>query len=341
MYNQRTASWSRRKFLATTALAGTGAFFGLQAEGLSAEPPPETRTLRILLDPGVCGNGAKFIAEEFLRGEGFTELQYVQGKGGRYDEDFLIAGKADLMSGFVGRHIMRVDGGNPIVILAGLHAGCYELFGTDQVLSIRDLKGKRVAVTQLTTGRHILLAIMAAQVGLDPRKDINWVTDPTEKSIQLFANRKIDAFMAYPLEPQELRARKIGHVVMNMMMDRPWSQYFCCMVAGNRQFVRKNPVATKKALRALFHGCDISAREPERAARVLVEKGFAKNYEYALDAMKEVGYSKWREYDPEDTLRFNALRMNEIGMIKSSPQKIIAQGTDWRFLRELKKELRT
>jgi NitT/TauT family transport system substrate-binding protein len=26
-------------------------------------------------------------------------------------------------------------------------------------------------------------------------------------------------------------------------------------------------------------------------------------------------------------------------MIKSSPQKLIAQGTDWRFLNELKKEL--
>ena len=28
------------------------------------------------------------------------------------------------------------------------------------------------------------------------------------------------------------------------------------------------------------------------------------------------------------------------GMIKSTPQKVIAQGTDWRFLNELKKELK-
>ena len=33
--------------------------------------------------------------------------------------------------------------------------------------------------------------------------------------------------------------------------------------------------------------------------------------------------------------------MNEVGMIKTSPQKILAQGTDWRFLKELKKELKT
>ena len=54
----------------------------------------------------------------------------------------------------------------------------------------------------------------------------------------------------------------------------------------------------------------------------------------------KMAFTAWRDYDPEDTLRFYALRLNEIGMIKSSPQKIIAQGTDWRFLRELKKELK-
>jgi NitT/TauT family transport system substrate-binding protein len=339
MKSQSDYHWSRREFLKGVTLAGTGALLGLAPESIAAEPP-ETNKLTILLDPGPCGTAPKLMAEDSLRGEGFTDLQYVLGKGGRADEELLASGKIDLMTGFVGRHILRLDGGDPTVILAGLHAGCYELFGTDQILSIRDLKGKRVAVTQLTSGRHVLFALMAAQVGLDPRNDINWVTEPAAKSIQLFAERKIDAFMAFPLEPQELRAKKIGRVVINMMMDRPWSQYFCCMIAANREFVRKNPVATKRALRLILHAADTCAREPERAARILVDKGFAKNYEYALDAMKEIAYGKWRDYDPEDTMRYYALRLQEVGMIKSSPQKIIAQGTDWRFLREIKREIK-
>lgn len=339
MKSQTDNHWSRREFLKSMTLTGTGTLLGLASESIAAEPP-ETNKLTILLDPGPCGTAPKLMAQDSLRGEGFTDLQYVVGKGGRPDEELLASGKIDLMTGFVGRYILRLDGGDATVILAGLHGGCYELFGTDQVLSIRDLKGKRVAVTQLTSGRHLLFALMAAQVGLNPHKDINWITEPAAKSIQLFAERKIDAFMAFPLEPQELRAKKIGRVVINMMMDRPWSQYFCCMVAGNREFVRRNPVATKRALRAILRAADVCAREPERAARVLMDKGFAKNYEYALDAMKEIAYVKWREYDPEDTMRFYALRMQEVGMIKSSPQKIIAQGTDWRFLKELKKELK-
>ena len=160
--------------------------------------------------------------------------------------------------------------------------------------------------------------------------------------MRLLADGKIDGFWAAPPDVQEFRARKIGHVLVNSMMDRPWSQYFCCLVAANRDFVQKNPVATKRALRAILKSADVCAREPERSARFLVDKGYTKNYDLALEAMKEMGmaYGKWREYDPEDTVRFYALRLHEIGMVKSSPQKIIAQGTDWRFLKELKKELK-
>jgi NitT/TauT family transport system substrate-binding protein len=158
--------------------------------------------------------------------------------------------------------------------------------------------------------------------------------------MRLLAEEKIDAFLGFPPDPQELRARKIGHVVVNSAADRPWSQYFCCMVASSREFVRKHPVAAKRALRAILKATDVCALEPERAARSLVDKGLVKNYDYALQTMQDVPYNRWREYNPEDTVRFYALRLHEAGMIKSSPQKIIAQGADWRFFNELRKELK-
>jgi NitT/TauT family transport system substrate-binding protein len=45
--------------------------------------------------------------------------------------------------------------------------------------------------------------------------------------------------------------------------------------------------------------------------------------------LSELPYDKWREYDAEDTVRFYALRLRDAGLIKSSLQKIIADGTDW------------
>ena len=109
---------------------------------------------------------------------------------------------------------------------------------------------------------------------------------------------------------------------------------------GNREFVRKHPVATKRALRAILKATDLCALEPDRAAQIIVEKGFATNYDYALQTMQEIPYNRWREYDPEDTVRFYALRLHEVGDHQEHPQKIIAQGTDWRFFNELKKELK-
>ena len=92
--------------------------------------------------------------------------------------------------------------------------------------------------------------------------------------MQLFAEGKIDAFLGFPPEPQELRARKIGHVVVNSAVDRPWSQYFCCMLARQRGVRPRHPVATKRVARAILKAADLCARRPERAAQQLVDGGF-------------------------------------------------------------------
>jgi NitT/TauT family transport system substrate-binding protein len=282
----------------------------------------------------------QFVAEELLRTEGFNEIQYVEKIAGPQAFAALATGEGDLGRGVTLAWITQMDAGSSIVLLAGLHVGCYELFGTGTVRSVRDLKGKTVSVPGLRSGAHLLLASMAAYVGLDPNNDIKYLTLPFTESMHLLDDGKIVGFMAFPPEPQELRAKKIGRVIVNTITDRPWSRYFRCSIAGNREYVWKNPVATKRVLRAILKASDICAREPERVARLLTEKVYAARFDYALDAMKQVPYGKWRNYDLEDTVRFYSLRLREAGIIKSTPQKIISQGTDWRIFRELKKELK-
>ena len=85
---------------------------------------------------------------------------------------------------------------------------------------------------------------------------------------------------------------------------------------------------------------DVCASEPEQSAQFLVDQGYTKRYDHALQVMKKLPYGQWREYSAEDTLRFYALRLNEVGMLRSTPQKLLAQGTDWRFFNELKNELK-
>ena len=94
-------------------------------------------------------------------------------------------------------------------------------------------------------------------------------------------------------------------------------------------------------LRAIFTAADECTSNPERAARLMVDRGYAAHYEYALQALRAIRYSDWREFDPEDTIRFFSLRLNESRMIESSPRKIIDEGTNWRFLEEIKRESKT
>jgi NitT/TauT family transport system substrate-binding protein len=139
-----------------------------------------------------------------------------------------------------------------------------------------------------------------------------------------------------------MRERKLGHVILKTSVDLPWAHYYCCMLAGSNAFVERNPVATKRALRALLRAVDFCLTDPEAAASIVVAGGLGSRDDYVRQAFgSEVLYDKWREYDPEDSLRFYALRLQETGIIEADPQTIIANGTDWRFLEELKRELKT
>ena len=331
---------TRRNFLAGVSAAGAAGFPGSR-RALADEGPPETTTLRLRREPGFICSAPTYVAEDLLRAEGFTDIRYVPAQAGLSVTHMISRGDIDFTLFTAVHAAFRLDAGVPITVLAGVHPGCFELFVHGPIRTVTGLKGKKVGINVLGGPDHLYLAMMVANVGLDPQKDINWaMTDDRTSTMELFVEGEIDAFLASVPEPQELRARNIGRVILNTTTDKPWSQYLCCMAVGNREFVHEHPIATKRYLRAVLKANDICAAEPERTARRLVDGGFAERYDYALQTLTELPYGSWRAFDPEDSMRFYALRLHEVGMITSSPNAIIADGTDWRFLNELKRELK-
>ena len=339
---------SRRQFLQAAGGLGLTAAGMALLEACGANPASptavtdtlETTTIRIPLANTVSICVAPlFVAEDFLKAEGFTNVQYVNSAGVDLSVESLVSGTDDMTMQFSGPIILNLDARKALTILSGIHVGCFELFGSVRVNQIGDLKGKTIAVAQLGGAQHIFLASILANVNIDPTKDVSWTALPLDQMKQLFIGGQIDAFLAFPPVAQEFRAKNIGHVLVNSMMDAPWSQYFCCMATFSRDFVQTKPVATKRALRALLKATDATALHPEQAAKLMVDKGFATNYDYALQAMKDIPYNRWRQYNPEDTIRFYALLLHGVGMVKSTPDEIIQKGTDWRFLNELKAEM--
>src|ERR1051326_4964421 len=324
-------SQTRRRFLTNLAWAGarTSAVAGLLSRpSLAAEPAPETPTVRFGKIPVICF-APQYVCEELLRAEGFTDIRYVDADVQQLPQD-LGRGKYDFATSVTPQHIAALDTGTPITLVSGVHAGCYELFGHDGIRTIRDLKGKRIG----TIAAADLIEMMAGYVGLDPKKDLTIVGDIMAKPLDQFVEGRLDAYMGLPPEPQVLHARGFRHPIVRTAVDPPWSQYFCCALAANREFVSKHPAATKRVIRAMLKAADLCATEPERMARFLVDRGYTEQYEYALQTLNENPYGRWRDYDAEDSVRFYALRQHELGIIKKTPQKIIADGTDWRFLNE-------
>ena len=345
MKEQQPNSWNRRDFITSSFAVGAGAYLGflISPPMAAAEPPPETTTLKLRVWKPACW-APIYVAETLLRAEGFTDIQYVWAPGGQKETlQILKDGGVDLSPSFSALDMFNMEKqGLPLKFLAGLHVGCYGLIGSERVKSVRDLKGKTVWTGSLeNNGPHIFFKTIVAYVGLDPVEDVTYAWVSKDEAVRLFTDGKIDAFMSFAPGPQELKYKKIGRVLVDTNVDRPWSQYFCCMVSGHNEFIEKYPVATKRALRALLQGNDICHRNPELMARTLVERKVrtTAEYNYIVQAAKDIPYHKWREYDPEETIRFYALRLREVGMIKSNPQEFIAKNTDWRYLTELKNEL--
>ena len=319
---------TRRDFVRAASAAGALSL----APGVFAADRKIETTRIVIGEGGAICTSPSYVAEHLLKAEGFKEVEFLPAAN---------RAKGDFAFAYGPTWLEWIDGGAPLVIVAGLHPGCIEIFGAKDIRSLRDLRGKVVAESGRGTGPRTLVSTMLSYVGLDPRKDIEWRKEPSlDQAARLLEEGKIQAFVGVPPEPQHLRARNVGNVSLNTTTDRPWSQHMCCMIAANRDFVRKNPVATKRALRAFLKASDLCASEPERASSLVAGLRPEMNPKLLQQVYRELPYRAWRELSSEGTVQFFALRLSETGMVKSNAQKLVSQATDWRFLNELKKELK-
>lgn len=219
---------------------GGAAGLGLLSVGwAAAEPPPETRRIRLPRFPGdVAYASPMWIGSELLRAEGFDDVQYAL--IGDFDSlGAVSAGRTDFDTADPLSLLLQLDVGQPLVGLGGIHGGCFELFGTNGIRTIRDLKGRRFG--HAGADRKAFVSAMLGHVGLDSRKSVTFVDTSGLDGVRLLADGKIDAYLGFPPEPQQMLAAKIRVSIVNTMIDRPWSQYFCSMATGHRNLLSGTP----------------------------------------------------------------------------------------------------
>lgn len=335
------------------ALAGGGLLAACEQRpsviASQALPPPETTTVRLVT---YACDAPLWLAKEFLLEEGFTDVQFVDWPG--FTRDWVIKGAADFGPGHPEEVVAAVDAGVPIVALAGIHSGCQEFWAAPGITSIRDLRGKRIGVFAKSTVDQFFgfFATTLAYVGIDPLKDVNFfeVDGAYPELMKAFQDGRSDAFVAAAEGAAVLRRspRVPSTKILDQSVDKPWSQYVCCMLVANRDWTRKNPIATKRVTRAVMRAADATVKDRPRAAREGVARrvqglpGFSTitDVEILSETIAMPSYD-WRELDPEETMRFFALKLGDVKLVKSTPQQIITQGADVAYLRQLQKEMTT
>ncbi len=310
------------------------------ANAPDADGPLETTAIRLYSLPPANCIAAMYMAEPFLRDEGFTDIQYPAHSPKDVFTRFA-EGQSDFGMTYPAIVMPMIADGAPIVMLGGAHLGCWQVVATGDIKTMRDFKGKTVSIIGPRFTDGIFMAMTLGNVGLDINKDVKVVNYPPSEYARLLSAGEIDGVVAVAPISTELRAKGIGHVVVDSIADAPWSNYYCCGPIVRRGWMEKHPVATKRALRALLKGADVVAKDPEGTARHMVDRKYTNNFDYTCDLLKELPYNVWRDYDPDDSVRFYALRLKEAGILKSTPDEMLKQGTDFRYFRQLRQELQS
>jgi len=184
-----------------------------------------------------------------------------------------------------------MDAGAPITLSGGVHPGCFELFANENIRSITDLKGKSVGV-RAWVSQHSFLAVSQLCRLDPPRTSMDTRQRQTIGALRRRKDRCVPGFSR--------SRRNCGPADRSCdrhsTLDRPWSQYFCCMLAGNADSSATIRPRPSVVLRAILKRLT-SASRTQASRATGFGWGVTASYEYALQTMKEVPYQV-REYDP-------------------------------------------
>lgn len=299
---------------------------------------PETATIR--LTAAAC-DAPIMAAERFLRDEGFTDVQITDAAA----LPALTGGKADLGQLFSTPLAAAVDTGKPVVGLAGMHAGCAEVWAPQRIASLKDLRGQTIVVRAKSADdlAYTFLAIALKNAGVDP-KDVSFVVHADADPTKAYLEGRSDAVFVTTTAAVGLRANSAnkGHVIVDQAMDKPWSEQDCCILCANAEWARANPIAAKRAVRAVLRAADSMGADRADAVKIATDKGLfggAKNYE-AVRAAANMVPLDWRALDPGRSVRFHGQLMVDVGLLKITADDAATRGTDLRIFRELKSDLK-
>jgi NitT/TauT family transport system substrate-binding protein len=331
-----------RRGVATAAAITAGPFLAACAPASAPPPaatlpPPETTSIRLT---AVACDSAIYAAERYLREEGFSDV----GISDAVTAPALAAGTADLGWSFPPQLFGAVQSGQKVVVLGGLHPGCAEIWAQPGISSVKDLKGRTIVVQAKTLANvpYAYMAMVLKQAGVDP-KDVNFVVQADANPNALYFDGKNDAVFVAQAAAVALKANPAnkGKLIHSQVMDEPWKSTNCCFIIASEQWARANPIAAKRAMRAIYRTADTLPADRADAAKLATDKGLfggAPALANVRGAANMVPLD-WRASDPEKSLRFYVPLLRDAGLLTASTDDLV-KALDLKIFKELSTELK-
>jgi NitT/TauT family transport system substrate-binding protein len=208
-------------------------------------------------------------------------------------KDGLGLGRFDATHTLVAYVLKPIEQGLDVKLTGGIHKGCLRVQAGVKtgIKSVEDLRGKRIATSNMGSPPFIFTNRVLAAHGMDPAADVKWVVFPADAQMLALDNGQIDAVCdSEPIGTLMLNSGKVRTLVEEAR-DPPYNDEYCCVVSLSGKFAARDPAAAAKVTRALLKGTAWVHVNPTAAIKLSVDKQYmGSTVEFNSAAISKLSY---------------------------------------------------
>lgn len=208
-------------------------------------------------------------------------------------KDGLGLGRFDATHTLVAYVLKPIEQGLDVKLTGGIHKGCLRVQAglKTNIHSVEDLRGKRIATSNMGSPPFIFTNRVLAAHGMDPATDVKWVVYPADAQMLALDNGQIDAVCdSEPIGTLMLKSGKVRNIIQESN-DPPYNDEYCCVVSLSGRFAAENPAAAAKVTRALLKAAAWVRVNPTAAVKMAVEKQYlGSTVEFNAAAISKLSY---------------------------------------------------
>lgn len=271
----------------------------------------------------------------FYEAEGLKEgvdYEYVE-SGGETGAVLLSTDKADVAIGLISGMLQPLDNGLEAKAISGLHTGCITIVTLEGsgIESAKDLKGKVIGVTALSSSQHIA-ALRALNFEGFSGDDVEFVVYDADSIQQALLNGAVDAIGLGDYKAAIMVRDEGAKIIFDTSVDERLKDENCCVLYASNKAIDRKPATLAKLVTAIQKASVWIEKNPELSAQIQVAQGYTvgdvnvniellKTYKYptSLSLLKEAVY---RNFDDAKAL----------GLLKEDTDKETLAESSYIFL---------